>query len=380
MERKVEYTAPAIALHWLVALLIFAGYGLGEFMTGLAASPEKLQLYSWHKWIGVSVFLLAVVRVGWRVLHPAPPLSTPMPALQRLAADITHVGLYLLMFLIPLSGWLYSSASGYQTVYFGLIPLPNLIDKNAGLADALRLAHVLLNYVLAAMVLAHFAAALKHHWLDRDGLLGRMLPGKATSSAAAVSVLSGLALAGLLYLSLGKDEHEHEHEAAAAPVQTSNSGDIGVQFKQMGVGVDAKFTSFTVEASFDPANPAAGSAVVKVDTASFDLGDAEYNSEVRKAEWLDSSAFPQASFTSSAIRALGDNRYEVEGQFTLKGKTQPLTVPFTVAEDAAGLRYQGRFEVSRAAYAIGDASWSDMLDDAVAVQFNVVVPKGAVTP
>ncbi len=171
-----RYTTVAISLHWLIALLIFAGWGLGTYMHDLPLSPDKLRYFSWHKWIGVTVFLLAVVRVGWLATHPAPRLSSSIPRWQARTARVTHFALYLFMFIVPLSGWLMSSAKGVPTVYFGVLPMPDLIAKDKALGKILEEVHEVFAYGLAFLVALHIAAALKHHFVDRDGLLARMLP------------------------------------------------------------------------------------------------------------------------------------------------------------------------------------------------------------
>ena len=169
------YTGTAVALHWTAAGLIVCGFAVGLWMTGLVLGPLKLKWYAYHKWIGVSVFLLAVLRLAWRWRHPAPP-AVPMPQWQRRAAATTHILLYALMFLIPLSGWTYSSASGVSVVYLGLFPLPDLVGKDKSLAAVLKAVHGALNYTLLALVCVHAGAALKHHLVDGDGVLARMLP------------------------------------------------------------------------------------------------------------------------------------------------------------------------------------------------------------
>ena len=171
-----RYTLTAVRLHWLMALLMIGLFGVGLYMTGLKLSPQKLQLYSWHKWAGVTVFLLAVARIAWRIGHKPPADPTGMPRWQVVAAHGVHHLLYLLMFAIPLSGWLMSSAKGFQTVWFGVLPLPDLLDKNKELGDLLQAVHAWLNYSLAGLVLAHAGAALKHHFVERDDVLVRMLP------------------------------------------------------------------------------------------------------------------------------------------------------------------------------------------------------------
>jgi cytochrome b561 len=170
-----SYDGLAIALHWVTAALIVANWLLGLSMVPLPISPRKLHWYLLHKSIGLTVLLLSSLRLGWRTLRP-PPALVPMPAWQRRAAHVSHVLLYALLFAIPLSGWLYSSATGVQVVYLGVVPLPNLVAKDRALGDVLRLVHVGLNLTLALVVCVHVVAAIRHHVVDRDATLARMLP------------------------------------------------------------------------------------------------------------------------------------------------------------------------------------------------------------
>jgi cytochrome b561 len=170
-----RYGNGAIALHWISALLIVAGATLGLSMVDLPFGRQKLQWYAWHKWIGITVWLITCARLAWRWTHPAPPME-PMPPWQRRAAVASHVLLYAFLLVIPLSGWLYSSAAGVQVVYLGLVPLPDLVAKDRALADVLKSVHITLNFTLLGLVCIHSAAALKHHFVDRDAVLARMLP------------------------------------------------------------------------------------------------------------------------------------------------------------------------------------------------------------
>jgi len=169
------YTRTAIALHWLVAVLILGAFALGLYMVELELSPTKLKLYSWHKWLGVTIWMIAVVRLVWRLTHRPPPLPA-LPAWQRIAASTTHVLLYVLVLAIPISGWLFSSASGFPVVYFGVLPLPDVVGKDKELAKLLQSVHATLNYTLMAIIVVHAAAAIKHHFVDRDVVFHRMLP------------------------------------------------------------------------------------------------------------------------------------------------------------------------------------------------------------
>ena len=175
-----KYTRVAITLHWLIALLLIGGFALGLYMVELKFSPQKLTFYSYHKWIGVSVFSLAVLRVLWHLTHQPPPLPASVPAWQVAMSNATHLLLYLFMLAAPLSGWLYSSAAGVPTVPFGIsaLQLPDLLSKDRTLATTLKFVHMSITYSLAALVALHVAAALKHVLIDRDGIMRRMLPGR----------------------------------------------------------------------------------------------------------------------------------------------------------------------------------------------------------
>ncbi len=170
-----RYDTGSMVLHWLLALLIVGTIAVGLYMTGLPLSPLRLKLFNWHKWAGVTILLLSALRLLWRLTH-RPPAAVPMPAWQRRAAQGAHGALYLLFFAVPLSGWCYSSAAGFPVVLFGVLPLPDFVAPDRALSAALKALHHGLAYALTAVVALHAAAALKHHFVDRDGLLLRILP------------------------------------------------------------------------------------------------------------------------------------------------------------------------------------------------------------
>ncbi len=168
-----RYSSPAITLHWLLAAAIVANLALGVAMHDLPISPTRLRLFNWHKWAGITILALSALRLGWRLTHP-PPADAPMPAWQRRAAHAVHRALYGLFFAVPLAGWAYSSAAGFPVVLFGVLPLPDWVPVGEALAERLKLAHLLCASALAGLIALHVAAALKHHFIDRDGLLQRI--------------------------------------------------------------------------------------------------------------------------------------------------------------------------------------------------------------
>ena len=177
---RERYDGVAMALHWLLALLLTGTFCVGLAMTEPPLTPTRLKLYNWHKWAGISILLLSTLRLAWRLSHRPPPLPVAVQAamspLRKTLFASTHRLLYALFFAVPLAGWAYSSASGFPVVWLGVLPLPDFVPVDKLLAGTLRLLHVACAFTLAAMVLLHVVATFKHQWVDRDGLLWRMLP------------------------------------------------------------------------------------------------------------------------------------------------------------------------------------------------------------
>lgn len=171
-----RYTPVALGLHWLLAVMIVATFSFGVYMTDLPMSPSRLKLYNYHKWAGVTILALSAARLLWRLWHPAPTLPTTMPGWQRMASHGTHMALYGLFFAVPLLGWAYSSAAGFPIVWLGLVPLPDFVGKDRELSELIKPFHGLSAWLLAGLVALHVAAALKHHFIDKDTVLARMLP------------------------------------------------------------------------------------------------------------------------------------------------------------------------------------------------------------
>jgi cytochrome b561 len=173
-----RYSTTAIALHWLLAVMIVCSFCVGWYMSDLPLSPTRIKLFNWHKWAGITILALSALRLLWRLGHRPPP-DLPMPAWQRQAAHALHGAMYLLFFAVPLVGWAYTSAYGFPVVLFGVLPLPDFMPHDKALALAIKPWHGRLAWTLAVLVLLHVAAALKHQFIDRDGLLLRMRPGRA---------------------------------------------------------------------------------------------------------------------------------------------------------------------------------------------------------
>ena len=175
-EPTIRWNRFAQFLHWLIALMIFGLGIVGLTMTLMAPSLDKLKVYALHKSFGITVLMLVALRLVWRLAHRAPP-PVPMPRWQHAAAQAVHFALYVLMFTMPLSGWLFNSASNFPLQWFGLLHLPALWGPDPVVKSWARDVHEWGFWTLMGLVVLHAAAAIKHHYIDHDETLRRMLPG-----------------------------------------------------------------------------------------------------------------------------------------------------------------------------------------------------------
>jgi cytochrome b561 len=169
--------APAKFFHWTVALLILVQIGLGFAAALWRLSPLKLELFVWHKSTGVLILVLMLARLAWRLANRSPALPPQTPAWERRAAHASHVLLYALAVALPLSGWVINSAAGVPFSVFWLVPLPSIVAPDERLEELAKLVHFSLLVALCLVVAVHIGAALRHHFIKRNGILVRMLPG-----------------------------------------------------------------------------------------------------------------------------------------------------------------------------------------------------------
>ncbi len=179
---STRYDPIAMVLHWVLGLALIGMVAMGVYMADLPFSPQRLKLYNWHKWAGVTILALSTLRLVWRLTHRPPLLPAAvtrnMPHWQHLAHQGTLYGMYALFFAVPLIGWAYSSAAGFPIVVFGVLPLPDLVHADKALAELIKPWHQISAFSMMGLVLLHVGAALKHQFVNRDGLITRMLPGR----------------------------------------------------------------------------------------------------------------------------------------------------------------------------------------------------------
>ncbi|KAA3514841.1 hydrogenase [Agrobacterium vitis] len=415
----VRYTGVAIVLHWAIALMILSMIPMGWWMVRALKKPETqqlaYQLFQIHKSIGFAILALTVLRIVWRATHKPPALPSGMKLWERFLANATHIAFYGLMLILPLTGWIYVS-SGWAiatdrpldvaTSWFGLFPIPHLpgLEGNRSLAFGAMGAHSYMAYGGAVLIALHVAAALKHQFIERDGVLAQMVPflraGKAAHGTSGKGKTSGLshgfglalvvmaaAIGWVLHLPPPLAEQPSSVEAQAepttttpqspasasqanpaqtdvqtAPVQAATapvwvidmaSSSIGFGGTHAGNAFNGRFEEWSGDIRFDPANLPGSKAVILVKTASARTGDATQEGSLKNGEWLNSTRFPEAKFETTEFRALGGDRYEAKGTLSIKNKPLPVVLPFTLKMEGNKAQVDGALELDRAALNLG---------------------------
>lgn len=388
-----SYGSVAKTFHWLTALLILSAFPLGyiandlaqqiqgpDFNGDAAVIERATLLFSVHKTLGVAVFFTAVLRILWALSQPKPGLLHPDRKAEALAAETVHWLLYGSLVAVPLSGWIHHAATtGFAPIWwpFGQdLPFVPKSDVVAGVFGGL---HWLLVWTLAAALALHIAGALKHHVIDRDATLRRMLPGQnrlpsvppqrhsmlplLVAALVWLGVLGGGATLGVL------DRHAPEQaqgiatpvtaletataEDAAASNWQVQSGTLAISVTQMGSAVTGSFAEWSAQIQFEePATPGpAGEVEVTIAIPSLELGSV--TQQAMGADYFDSASYPTARFAAQIFKL--ETGYEARGTLTLKGQEMPVTLPFTLDLDGDTARMQGGLTLNRMDFGIGQS-------------------------
>lgn len=349
--------------HWLIVALILVQAALGLTGLLLPLGMEKLAVLARHKSIGMTILGLAVLRLLWRWLNPTPPLPSNLKPYERWLAHFTHVSLYVLLFAMPLTGWMMSSARGFPVSWFNLFQLPDLVPKNRALYDAMVTTHAALASTLAVVVALHVAGAIKHHFVLKDDTLRRMLPfGRITLCAIAGMMLSAPAARA------GAGPSPGPAYTLLAP-QSS----LTFTFIQAGGRNQGRFESFA--ATFDPA---AGRLSVVIDMRSFDTGDQQRNGLLGGGDFFDVAQYPRSRFTATRIDRTATG-YEAVGTLTLRGMTRPMAVPFawrTAIVQGRSIGYlSGQLVLRRLDFGVGQGQWrfTEWVGNDVTIRYSLVL-------
>ncbi len=366
-------------MHWLVVLLVLAQFALARIAGNLPLGMEKLATLTRHKSIGITILGLAVLRLLWRTLSAGPALPSALPTLQRRLAAATHVALYAVLFAIPLSGWLMSSAKNYPVSWFGLLQLPDLVAPDEAAFRFWQQSHEWLTSALLALAALHVLAALKHHFVDRDDVLRRMLP--FVRGVACWALLAGGAgLAAQTPVQAAPAVTPAAPRAAALQRYRMDpaASRIEFQFTQAGAVATGRFVRATGEIDWPASGAPRGARLsVDIDMASLDTRDSERDALLRGADLFDTKRFPRARFVSSSFVADAAGKLRIHGTLQLRDRSRAVELIVTELRVAppggnAVLLLQGNAMLKRLAFDVGRGEWAstEWVADAVTVSFS----------
>lgn len=337
--------------HWGMAVLVIGLLGLGLYMEGQEPSPAVFKLYFWHKSFGIAVLGLIVARLAWRLSSIRPvPLPTHKPWEKKLA-KATYFLFYLSLFIMPLTGWAMSSAKNFPVSVFGWFTLPGIYPESKEAAEFFVTVHVITSKILIGLIVLHAAGAVKHHVIDKDGTLRRMLPGvRVALLSLAITAAGGTAYAG----------------ASSAPLWVIDHENSSLTFSgtQTGATFEGEFKEFDGEIFFDPLRLFDSRVEIRIHTGSVTTNSHDRDVEIPKPEWLNTESFPESVFRAEKIEKNGGNQYVAHGELSLRGVKKSVNLPFTleISTDGTGHKVavmEGQTVVQRLDFGIGAGQWRD---------------------
>ncbi|QDY68909.1 cytochrome b/b6 domain-containing protein [Qingshengfaniella alkalisoli] len=371
-----QYGAVAKAFHWVTAALILSAITLGFIAGYWPYEPQsvleaKYALFSIHKTIGVTIFFVALARIVWALSQPKPGLLHPDRRLETWLAETVHWLLYGLLVATPLSGWIHHAAlTGFAPIWWPFGQTLPFVPQSPEVAEFFGAWHYVLTRLLIVTLVLHIAGAIKHHAVDRDQTLQRMLPGRTDvqtpeQSHSRVATLSGFGLltaaliAGTVLGMPAGDHARDTNETTATSDTTSwliNQGNIDITVLQAGKEVSGQFGQWSADIRFDPeaSGPDFGEVTTQIDISSLTLGGV--TEQALGPSYFAADEFPTAVFEGVITQEGADKTdYIADGALILKGVTVPVTLPFTLQLDGNVAQMSGQITLDRRDFGIGDA-------------------------
>lgn len=389
---RTAYGSVTKTFHWLIALFILVNLPLGLIANNMAeairdpATPtddafisNTAVLFSLHKTLGIAIFFVALARITWALSQPKPALLNGDKPLESYAAETVHWLLYGSLLIVPLSGWIHHAAvTGYAPIWWPFGQTLPFVPKDAGVADVFAGLHHLSKNVLIAAFVLHAAGALKHHVIDKDATLRRMLPGYLSAEptrkqprhalpvAAAVLIWAGVLGAGTVQALVAPTTEPapatateattaQDSDDSAAPASENSwrvtDGTLGITIRQMGADTNGSFSDWSADITYDP-DTGTGRVDVGVTISSLTLGSV--TQQAMGAEYFDAAEHPRARFEAEITRREDDHL--ASGTLTIKGNATPVDLPFTLDITEGTARAQGSVTVDRRTFGIGAES------------------------
>ncbi|MEO8374640.1 MAG: YceI family protein [Sphingomonas bacterium] len=417
-----RYSRVAMLLHWLIAACFAFQIGLGLRMDA-PRGPQTFAVYQLHKSVGITILLLTLIRLAWRLTKPAPAFPATMSALEKRLANIVHAGFYILLIGLPLTGWLIVSTSktAVPTFLYGVLPWPHVPgipalapSAKAFVNDLSGLGHESLVYIAYLLLALHIAGALKHQFVERGDDLARMLPApRRMLGAAAVAVIAAFALilatGNLIHLApialAGVSSAPAPTPAVEVPSQATpvapptapatpeatptpeathaavadtwivrpSASSLRFHTAWSQGPVDGRFGKWKAVVLFGPEALDSSSVEVTIDMASATTGVSDTESALPGTDWFSVATHPTATFKATRFRHLAGNRYEALGTLSLRGVSRSLKLPFTlsIADDVATVT--GTATIDRTLFGVGQGEWAATTDVPAAVTVTVSI-------
>ncbi|MFC3078928.1 YceI family protein [Phenylobacterium terrae] len=402
-----RYATIAIVLHWTIAALILTQIVLAGRMED--RGPEAFAVTQLHKSVGVTILLLSLVRLGWRLMNPPPPMPDTLRRWEKTLAGFTHAAFYVVMIGMPLTGWIMVSTSRIEipTLLYGVIPWPDLPgtdamsrDAREGLHEFGEAGHDLIIKGFYGLIALHVAGALKHQLLSRDEpVLARMAPGARAGrwleprlaiialAAAAVAAFAAVVtppLGGLRPPAAAPAEDAEPLEAtgpgeplaadsgAVAPAEPETPAAAGepiawrlddgskIEFETAWgqTKIEGEFERFSADIRFSPDALDRSRVSVTIDVASVDTGDPQRDEALPGFDFFNIDEHPRATFVADRFERTGEDRYIARGRLTLKGVTRPVSLPFELDIDEDKARVRGETSLDRTAFGVGQGEFA----------------------
>jgi len=433
--RPKSYTTVAIILHWLIAAAIIFQVILGWRMGDEAKGPATYAIFQLHKSIGITILLLSLARLAWRLTHRPPPHPAAQPRWETIASHVVHVAFYVIMIGLPITGWIIVSASklSIPTVLFGAIPwphIPGLPEMAAGPKHVWHeigeIGHGVLVKTTYLLLALHLGAVAKHQILDRDDVLNHMAPGarpgwmEPRAWLAAAGLIAVIA-AGYLYKPATKAkapaapadiadaqagtpsaEPQTPAEAAtAAPTSitppaegavstapdnalkdpvawtVAKSSTLGFTAGWAGDSIEGQFKRWTADILFSPDALDRSKLTVSIDMSSAATGDDQRDSSLPSGDFFDTASHPKATYTASKFRKTGEGKFVADGTLELRGVRKPVSLPFALKIDGDTATARGVTTLDRTAFGVGQGEWAstDQIAGKVKVSFAITARK-----
>ncbi|MEL6686059.1 MAG: cytochrome b/b6 domain-containing protein [Pseudomonadota bacterium] len=384
---QTAYGSVERGLHWAVAALLITGAVLGKvayewpYDTGEALAM-KATLFSAHKTVGVSVFFLALFRIGWALIQPRPQPLHPDRVWETRVAATVHWLLYGSLVLVPLTGWIHHAASsGFAPIWWPFGQNLPLVPEDPVFSARVGALHMLLVKVLIVSLLLHIGGTLKHVFVDKDATLPRMWSGRDPGALPPEKrTVLPLLLASVIWVGTmavgwaasAPDAVITEDDSASVDTVSGNwgvtDGTLSIEVLQMGQTVEGRFDSWTADINFDETveSGPAGTVVAQVQTDSLSLGSV--SSDAKGPDFLNTGEHPVATFEANLV--VVDAGYVADGTLTLRGESVPVKLPFTLTIVNGLATMSGSVTLDRRSFNIGEA-YSNESDVGFAVTVNI---------